>query len=362
MRIRNSATTATLASWNAAWSGVKVAVFGVSERGFAAADTLAELGAEVLVLAPEPGGERERLLAVIGATFKQLQSTEIAPQLAAFAPKLVVVADSEQPGATEVLRAAQNSQVPVWSDIELAWHVGDKFGVAAQWICVSGQQDVAATVELTARMLLAAGRRVAPVGLSAPPVLDAVRDPARFEFFVVGLSGADLRLLDGIHPVASALLSVDAAAGAGGSAGAGDDAGAEDSTGVTSAAPATELEPYGNVYTNTKLACIYNRHSLATEKLLAAADVAEGCRAVSFGLDTPPLAGLGLVEDVLADRGYHAERRNSALELATLSELASRNLATPQDVANFLAAAALARACEVSPAAIAAALTQLPEV
>ena len=42
----------TLTSWNADWRGLRVAVLGIGVTGFAVADTLTELGAEVLVLAP----------------------------------------------------------------------------------------------------------------------------------------------------------------------------------------------------------------------------------------------------------------------------------------------------------------------
>ena len=42
-----------LTSWHADWRGLRVAVFGLGVTGFAVADTLLELGAEVLVVAVE---------------------------------------------------------------------------------------------------------------------------------------------------------------------------------------------------------------------------------------------------------------------------------------------------------------------
>lgn len=44
-----SAPLAELTSWRADWRGLKVVVLGLSVTGFSVADTLAELGAEVLV-------------------------------------------------------------------------------------------------------------------------------------------------------------------------------------------------------------------------------------------------------------------------------------------------------------------------
>jgi UDP-N-acetylmuramoylalanine--D-glutamate ligase len=41
----------SLTSWNADWTGLKVVVLGLGAAGFSAADTLAELGAHVLVVA-----------------------------------------------------------------------------------------------------------------------------------------------------------------------------------------------------------------------------------------------------------------------------------------------------------------------
>ena len=55
-----------LTSWHADWRGLRVAVFGLSVTGFSVADTLAELGAEVLVLAESADPAYERLLPVIG--------------------------------------------------------------------------------------------------------------------------------------------------------------------------------------------------------------------------------------------------------------------------------------------------------
>ena len=55
-----------LTSWHADWSGLRVAVLGLSVTGFAAADTLAELGARVQVFSEAAEPEYEKLLPVIG--------------------------------------------------------------------------------------------------------------------------------------------------------------------------------------------------------------------------------------------------------------------------------------------------------
>jgi UDP-N-acetylmuramoylalanine--D-glutamate ligase len=118
------------------------------------------------------------------------------------------------------------------------------------------------------------------------------------------------------------------------------------------------LEAYtrdkGRVYENTEVACVYNVADPVTEQLVRDADVVEGCRAVGFTLGVPGLSMLGVVDDVLADRAFVAERRTSAAELATLEDVraGAGGVLAPHLVANALAAAALARAHGVPAVAV----------
>ena len=57
----------SLTSWHADWKGLRVVVLGLSVTGFSVADTLAELGADVLVVTERADEEYARLLPVIGA-------------------------------------------------------------------------------------------------------------------------------------------------------------------------------------------------------------------------------------------------------------------------------------------------------
>src|SRR5690606_5634141 len=62
-----SSRIASLTSWHADWKGLRVAVLGLGATGFSVADTLAELGADVLVVTEKAPEEYARLLPVIGA-------------------------------------------------------------------------------------------------------------------------------------------------------------------------------------------------------------------------------------------------------------------------------------------------------
>lgn len=327
-----------LQSWHHDWSGLRVAVLGLGVTGFSVADTLCELGAQVRVIYAHEDPDRERLLDVIGA--ERTQHADDAAQLAAlqeFAPELVVVSPGHRPDHP-LTEWALHSGAVVWGDIELGWRLRDKTPRIADWICITGTNGKTTTTQLTAHMLVAGGLRAVPVGNIGVPILDALRDPQGYDVLVVELSSFQLHRLGEISPYASAVLNI-----------ADDHLDWHGSVAAYTAAKA-------RVYERTQIACIYNRADARTEQLLEAADVVEGARAISFGLDTPPPSGFGVVEGILVDRGYHADRRNEAYELVTLDELYDRGLDAPHMVQNILAASALARSRGVEPTEVAHAI------
>lgn len=329
---------AGLTSWHHDWSGLKVAVLGLGATGFSVADTLVELQSRVRVIYGSQDADRERLLDVIGAerAFADTAEKQIA-QLEAFVPDLIVVSPGF-PSHHPVLAWASGHGITIWGDIELGWRLRDKTERIADWICITGTNGKTTTTQLTAHMLVAGGLRAVPAGNIGTPILDVLRDPVGYDVIVVELSSFQLERVHTMSPYSSVCLNIadDHLDWHGGSGG--------------------YLAAKARVYENTQVACVYNRADLATEQMVEAADVIEGARAVSFGLDTPPPSGFGLIEGILIDRGFHAERRDSAFELVTAEELAGRGLAAPHMVQNILAASALARSRGVEPAEIASAI------
>ncbi|MFF2273877.1 UDP-N-acetylmuramoyl-L-alanine--D-glutamate ligase [Agromyces sp. NPDC058136] len=318
----------TLTSWNADWRGLKVAVLGVGVTGFAVADTLTELGAEVLVVAPQVDDDRARILEVIGATLVRHPLDTVPAELEAFAPEVVVVSPGFHPDHP-VLDWAGREGIAVWGDIELAWRVRDKVSTA-EWILVTGTNGKTTTVQMTATFLAANGLRAAPCGNIGVPVLDAVRDPGGFDVLVVELSSYQLHHLPtsgpgALHPWSSVVLNI-----------------ADDHLDWHGSFEAYRAAK-GKVYENTKVACVYNRADEATRLMVEGAEVEEGARAIGFGLDVPGPSDFGVVEEILVDRAFLDERHTAALEITTLDELAPRGLDAPHVVANILAASALAR-------------------
>lgn len=336
---------AALTSWHADWSGLRVAVLGLGVTGFAVADTLVELGADVLVVAGSASDENRQLVDVIGARFEHHHDESTIPDaVAAFDPELFVVSPGYRPDHPLLDWAAKRG-VPIWGDIELAWRVRDKVR-AAEWIQVTGTVGKSTVANLTASMLVAGGLRAAPAGAIGIPVLDAVRDPEGFDALVVELSSAQLHWLERnsggeLAPLASVCLNLG------------------DAHGDWHDDPDAYRAAKAKVYTGTRVACVFNQSDLATREMVEDAEVQEGCRAIGFGLGMPGPSDLGLVEDILVDRAFLEERRTSALELATLADLAEVGLTQPHEIADVLAAAALARAAEVPPTAIRDALRSL---
>ena len=185
----------TLTSWHSDWKGLRVAVLGLGMTGFAAADTLVELGATVLVVAATAPEEHADLLGVIGAELVEQPGLDsVPPRLAEFDAELIIVSPGFHPDHTVLLWAAEHG-IPVWGDIELAWRVRDKVR-AAEWITVTGTNGKTTTVQLATHLLVAAGHRAAAVGNIGVPVLDAVRDPIGFDVLVVELSSYQLHWIN----------------------------------------------------------------------------------------------------------------------------------------------------------------------
>ena len=333
----------SLTSWHADWSGLRVVVLGLSVTGFSVADTLAELGADVLVVTERAEEEYSRLLPVIGVALWTGSCDEVPAALRAHDPELVIASPGFAP-SHPVIAWALETRTPLWGDVELAWRVRDKVvrpdGSPADWILITGTNGKTTTTRLTAEMLREGGLRAAPCGNIGVPVLDAVRDPAGFDALVVELSSHQLWYLSlqtGPQPLsahASVCLNL-----------------ADDHLEWHGSASAyRDAKAY--VYQHTRVACVYNKADAATLRMVEEADVVEGARAIGFDLGVPGPSELGVVEGILLDRAFLAERRTSAREVTTLATLAGSGLAAPHIVANVLAASALALSLGIAPAAI----------
>jgi UDP-N-acetylmuramoylalanine--D-glutamate ligase len=314
------------------WSGVRAVVAGFGVSGFAAADNLIHIGAQVRALTERATAEeleKAELLEVLGGhvAIHQGATTSLPDDV-----DVVVTSPGFRPDSP-LLVQARDRGVPVWGEVELAWRLRDP-DHAAPWLCVTGTNGKTTTVQMLQAILTAAGLRSAAVGNVGRPVTEAVMDPTPYDVLAVELSSFQLHYAGSVSAEAAVVLNL-----------------AEDHldwyTGPTGMADYAADK--GRIYERVEKACVYNVADPETERLVREAEVLDGARAVGFTLGTPAVGMVGVVEDLLVDRAFITERQTSAAELCAIADLASP---APHVVANALAAAALARAHGVSQAAV----------
>jgi UDP-N-acetylmuramoylalanine--D-glutamate ligase len=310
----------------AEFAGMRVTVAGLGISGVPAATVLRELGAEVTVV-NGAAGERQQAeaarLEALGVTVR-LGEADGLPE----GTDLVVTTPGWKP-SSPLFAAAAAAGVDVIGDVELAWRL--RGPDAAPWLAVTGTNGKTTTTRMLAAILTAAGLRTAAVGNIGVSLLDVVRGEQRYDVLAVELSSYQLHWAPSVRPHSAAVLNL-----------------APDHLDWHGSMEAYAADK-GRVYHGNKVACVYNAADPVTERLVEEADVEEGCRAVGFTLDAPRMSELGVVEGLLVDRAFVADRRNKAQELA---EVADVRPPAPHNVANALAAAALARAFGVPPGAV----------
>jgi UDP-N-acetylmuramoylalanine--D-glutamate ligase len=242
---------------------------------------------------------------------------------------VVVTSPGWRPDAPLLAEAARRT-IPIWSEIELAWQLRDP-ETAAPWLCVTGTNGKTTTVQMLAAILSAAGLRTVAAGNVGLPLLEAVMDPQPYDVLAVELSSYQLHFTHSMSAHSAAVLNV-----------------APDHVDWHGSLDAYTKDK-GRIYERCQVACVYNVADPVTERLVMDADVIEGCRAIGFTLGTPDRSMVGVVDDLLVDRAFVEQRATSALELATLADV---DPPAPHNVANALAAAALARAFGVPARAV----------
>ncbi|MGQ4426253.1 UDP-N-acetylmuramoyl-L-alanine--D-glutamate ligase, partial [Streptomyces violaceoruber] len=245
--------------------------------------------------------------------------------------ELIVTAPGWKP-TKPLFAAAGQAGVPVWGDVELAWRLRGLNGrKPAPWLAVTGTNGKTTTVQMLASILKAAGLRTAAVGNIGVSLLDAVTGEQEYDVLAVELSSYQLHWAPSLRAHSAAVLNL-----------------APDHLDWHGSMEAYAADK-GRIYEGNHVACVYNVADKATEDLVRAADVEEGCRAIGFTIGTPGPSQLGVVEGLLVDRAFVEDRQKNAQELAEVSDV---NPPAPHNIANALAAAGLARAFGVSAAAV----------
>lgn len=319
-------------------SGARIGVAGLGTSGRAALKALAARGiaargidrSEAAIAAANDDATGAHLIhAADEADFAERASEDV---------DLLVVSPGIAPHTPLYARAAQRG-TSIISEIELAWLLQAPLpgGGYAPWLTLTGTNGKTTTVTMTSSILTAAGLVAPAIGnVGTPAVLVAERGGV--DVLPAELSSFQLHTTHSVRALASACLNID------------------DDHLDWHGSPEAYAAAKGRVHLGTSGACLYSRHDPITEQLVRDADVTEGARAISIGLDAPPLAGIGIVDGLIVDRAFHDERATHGVELAALTDLAHlapEGQVPAHVVIDALFAAGLARAAGVAPEAIA---------
>jgi UDP-N-acetylmuramoylalanine--D-glutamate ligase len=290
--------------------GAHVLVAGAGISGRAAAEALLRLGAHVTVTDARPEALTDLPDGAVAAA-------EVLPGDVA----LVVTGPGRRPGDA-LVRAAAAAGLTVVGEPELAWWIAREQGSPAPWLAVTGTNGKTTTVGMLESILLAAGADTVACGNIGHPVVLAVEEGR--DVLAVELSSFQLHWSPSVVPAAGCVLNV-----------------AED-----------HLDWHGSMaaYATAKAQVLRGPIAVAgvddpaAAALLAAAPAQ---RRVGVTLAEPGPDQFGLVGGALVDRAFGG------------GELADASVVTPagpSGLTDALAAAALARAHGVPPAAVAAGL------
>ncbi len=214
--------------------------------------------------------------------------------------------------------------VEVLGEVEFAWRL--RGPGAAPWLTVTGTNGKTTTVRMLESILRAAGERARAVGNVGVSVVDAVREADAYDVLAVELSSYQLHWSSTLVPEAAALLNV-----------------APDHLDWHGSMPAY-AEAKSRVWSGP--VAIGNIDDPTVAQLLAAA---RAPTRIGVTLAAPEQGQLGLVGDLLVDHAF----ATAPVELVAAADIQP---AGAHNIANALAAAALARAYGVRPGDVAAGL------
>jgi UDP-N-acetylmuramoylalanine--D-glutamate ligase len=302
------------------FEGRSVLVCGAGFAGASAARALLASGADVLITDARQT-QATPALTDAGARF-ELGLTEVPT-----GTDLIVASPGWRPQQPLFANAATRG-IEVIGEVELAWRL--RGPDAAAWLAITGTNGKTTTVRMLESILQAAGLRARAVGNVGISIIDAVLEEPPLDVLAVELSSYQLHWPFTFAPAASVVLNL-----------------APDHLDWHSS-----MADYARIKAriwNTPVA-VGNRDDPQVTALLDAVMAGPGAPGVrvDFTLGEPAEAQLGVRDSILVDRAF-----GSGIELLPAAEVRP---AGRHNVANALAASALARAYGVDATAVAAGL------
>ncbi|GEE03337.1 UDP-N-acetylmuramoylalanine--D-glutamate ligase [Gordonia spumicola] len=309
--------------------GRRVLVAGARATGLAVLDLLGEQGAHVTMLDTKfaDGGVDPDLLArgvaTVGPDAFVVDGVTAAPADI----DLIVVSPGFRPD-DGLLVAAAAAGIPVWGDVELAWHVdrAGLYGAPRTWLVITGTNGKTTTTSMVEAIVEASGRSVLACGNIGLTVVDALRATPRADVLAVEMSSFQLHWAPSVRPDAGVVLNV-----------------AED-----------HLDWHGSfdAYAEAKQRALLGETAVVglDDAVASTLPVGQSSRRVGFTLSVPHEGELGVADGVLVDRAFGP---------GTRSLIAADRIrpAGPSGLLDALAAAAVTRAIGVDGDAVERGLT-----
>jgi UDP-N-acetylmuramoylalanine--D-glutamate ligase len=337
--------------------GQRVVVVGLGVTGQSVVAVLASRGVSVTAVDSRADAERQDLAERLGkdGVRVQLGPDALGPDARLPADVGLVVTSPGLRPDTPLLATAVAAGAEVIGDVELAWRLRPVLadGRRQQWLGVTGTNGKTTTVRMLAAMLAAAGHRGVAAGNVGVPILAVVTDPQPYQVVAVELSSFQLYWSATIAPLAGVVLNV-----------AAHHLDWHDDLESYAAAKARIFAP------GTIAVCNADdpRTVAMADAALSRAPALSGlgarpgpggsavrgpaARKVAFRLGQPGPGELGVADGWLVDRAFSADGADGV----RIAEVSDVRPAAPHNVADALAAAALARAYGDQPASVAAGL------
>jgi UDP-N-acetylmuramoylalanine--D-glutamate ligase len=302
------------------WQTIRAVVAGLGVAGFSCADALMQLGAHVTVIDEQAvPQDRADILRTLGVSVMEDFHGPVPPAD-------VLVVSPGMPPHHPFIRDAQSRGIPVWGELELAWRLRAGSN-PPPWLVVTGTNGKTTSTMMLAAILEASGARTIAAGNIGLPLVDVVMHD-QCDVIAVEVGAPQLPFVTSMSPLASVCLNI--------ASDHIDHFGSMD----------TYQSMKARIYRHTVRSAIYNADDPVTMHMVEQADVVEGCRAVGFTTGIPSVSMVGIVENMLVDRAFIPQRAEAAIELADISDVRPGGM---HNVANALAAAALARSYGVEP-------------
>lgn len=224
-----------------------------------------------------------------------------------------------------LIEEARSFGIELLSEVDLAWRVRSELNSKQAWYAITGTNGKTTTVQMAEKIFQEGGISARACGNVGDTVIELASDPA-ISTLILELSSFQLNWSQESKFTAGAILNI-----------------AED-----------HIDWHGSfhnyLFAKLRLASMSEKMVINGEDSNLEKVRGLNSQTFSYTLQTPAIGEIGLVENLIVDRAFSTGDADVLFELTDLTP------AVPHNVANAMAASALARIAGVSPESIAAAL------